>query len=41
MKFELNETGQWAFFDAGVPHTLRNVGDTPLELLEIEVRLPR
>lgn len=41
LKFELNETGQWAFFDAGVPHTLRNVGDTPLELLEIEVRLPR
>jgi hypothetical protein len=41
MKFELNETGQWAFFDAGVPHTLRNVGDAPLELLEIEVRVAR
>jgi hypothetical protein len=41
MKFELNETGQWAFFDAGVAHTLRNVGDAPLELLEIELRYPR
>jgi quercetin dioxygenase-like cupin family protein len=40
MKFELNETGQWAFFDAGVPHNLRNLGETALELLEIEVRLP-
>jgi quercetin dioxygenase-like cupin family protein len=41
MKFELNETGQWAFFDAGVAHTVRNLGEAPLELLEIEVRLPR
>jgi quercetin dioxygenase-like cupin family protein len=41
LKFELNETGQWAFFDAGVPHTVRNLGEAPLELLEIEVRLPR
>jgi hypothetical protein len=41
MKFELNETGAWAFFDAGVAHTLRNIGDAPLELLEIELRYPR
>jgi hypothetical protein len=41
MKFELNEKSQWAFFDAGVAHTLRNLGNTPLELLEIEVRQPR
>jgi hypothetical protein len=41
MKFELNDTGAWAFFDAGVAHTLRNLGDAPLELLEIELRYPR
>lgn len=41
MKFELNDTGQWAFFDAEVPHTLRNLGTAPLEVLEIELRYPR
>lgn len=38
MTFELNEPGQWAFFDAGVNHVIRNTGTTRLELLEIEVR---
>jgi oxalate decarboxylase/phosphoglucose isomerase-like protein (cupin superfamily) len=38
MDFELNRPGQWAFYDAGVGHTIENLGDAPLELLEIEVR---
>jgi len=38
MNFELNEPGQWAFYDTGTGHTIRNEGDAPLELLEIEVR---
>jgi quercetin dioxygenase-like cupin family protein len=38
MGFELNRPGQWAFYDAGVEHTLRNLGGAPIELLEIEVR---
>jgi quercetin dioxygenase-like cupin family protein len=38
MSFELNRPGQWAFYDAGVGHTMRNLGDAPIELLEIEVR---
>jgi quercetin dioxygenase-like cupin family protein len=38
MKFELNEPGQWAFFDADVEHSVQNLGAAPLELLEIEVR---
>lgn len=39
MNFEFNEPGQWAFYDAGFGHTVENLGDTPIELLEIEVRL--
>jgi len=39
MDFEFNEPGQWAFYDAGVTHTIENLGGGPLELLEIEVRL--
>lgn len=38
MTFEFNEPGQWAFFDAGAEHTIRNLGDSSLQLLEIEVR---
>jgi oxalate decarboxylase/phosphoglucose isomerase-like protein (cupin superfamily) len=38
MDFELNRPGQWAFYDVGVGHTLENLGDAPIELLEIEVR---
>jgi mannose-6-phosphate isomerase-like protein (cupin superfamily) len=38
MKFELNEPGQWAFYDADVEHSVQNLGSAPLELLEIEVR---
>lgn len=38
MRFDLNEPGQWAFFEAGVEHSIRNGGDGPLEVLEIEVR---
>jgi hypothetical protein len=38
MSFELNRPGQWAFFDAGVAHTMQNLGAAPVELLEIEVR---
>lgn len=39
MNFEFNEPGQWAFYDAGVEHSVENLGDDPIELLEIEVRL--
>ena len=38
MKFDFNEPGQWAFYDAGVEHSVQNLGTAPLELLEIEVR---
>jgi quercetin dioxygenase-like cupin family protein len=38
MKFELNEPGQWAFFDAATLHDVQNLGSSPLEVLEIEVR---
>ena len=38
MDFELNRPGQWAFYDAGVEHTIKNHGDAAIELLEIEVR---
>jgi oxalate decarboxylase/phosphoglucose isomerase-like protein (cupin superfamily) len=38
MDFEFNRPGQWAFYDAGVGHTIENLGDAAIELLEIEVR---
>ena len=38
MTFEFNEPGQWAFFDAGDTHQIRNTGDGRLELIEVEVR---
>lgn len=38
MDFELNRPGQWAFYDAGVGHTIENLGGAAIELLEIEVR---
>jgi oxalate decarboxylase/phosphoglucose isomerase-like protein (cupin superfamily) len=38
--FEFNELGQWAYFDAGHVHEVRNTGSTPLELIEVEVRQP-
>lgn len=40
MKFEFNEPGQWAFFDAGDVHTLRNTGADRVELVEVELRRP-
>ena len=40
MDFEFNEPGQWAFYDRGVAHSIENLGVEPIELLEIEVRLP-
>jgi quercetin dioxygenase-like cupin family protein len=40
MKFELNEPGRWAFFDAGDPHQTRNTGNAGVELIEVEVRQP-
>jgi mannose-6-phosphate isomerase-like protein (cupin superfamily) len=36
--FEFNEPGQWAFFDAGHEHEVRNAGTGTLELIEVEVR---
>jgi quercetin dioxygenase-like cupin family protein len=41
MTFEFNEPGQWAFFDADAAHEVSNSGDTPLELIEVEVRWKR
>lgn len=38
MKFELNEPGQWAFFDAGDRHEITNTGTDKLDLIEVEVR---
>ena len=38
MDFEFNRPGQWAFYDAGVEHSVKNLGDASIELLEIEVR---
>ena len=38
MKWEFNEPGQWAFFDAGDRHEISNTGDGRLELIEVEVR---
>jgi oxalate decarboxylase/phosphoglucose isomerase-like protein (cupin superfamily) len=38
MDFELNRPGQWAFYDTGVGHTVENLGDAAIDLLEIEVR---
>ncbi len=40
MSWEFNEPGQWAFFDSGARHLVRNTGDGPLELIEVEVRRP-
>jgi hypothetical protein len=41
MKFELNEPGQWAFFDSGASHEIRNTGTLPLQVIEVELRQPR
>jgi quercetin dioxygenase-like cupin family protein len=38
MKWDFNEPGQWAFFDAETEHDVRNTGDGPIELIEVEVR---
>ena len=39
MNFEFNEPGQWGFYDSGAGHVISNLGDTAIELLEIEVRV--
>jgi len=36
----LNETGDWAFFDAGSAHEIRNTSTATVEFVEIEVRQP-
>jgi mannose-6-phosphate isomerase-like protein (cupin superfamily) len=38
MNWDFTEPGQWAFYDANVEHEVRNTGDGPLELIEVEVR---
>ena len=38
MSFELNEPGQWAFFDTGGRHEIANRGTERLEVIEVEVR---
>ena len=37
----LNETGDWAFFDAGVSHDISNTSTGTVEFVEVEVRQPR
>ncbi|HEV8397586.1 MAG TPA: cupin domain-containing protein [Vicinamibacterales bacterium] len=37
----LNDVGDWAFFDAGVAHEMRNTGTATVEFVEVEVRQPR
>ncbi len=37
----LNQVGDWAFFDAGVAHEIRNTSTVPMEFVEVEVRQPR
>ena len=37
----LNDVGDWAFFDAGVAHEMRNTGTSTVEFVEVEVRQPR
>jgi quercetin dioxygenase-like cupin family protein len=38
MTWELSEQGNWAWFDAGTAHEIRNTGTVPLELIEVDVR---
>ena len=38
MKFEFNDPGQWAFFDAGDAHEIKNAGTAGMEFVEVEVR---
>ena len=38
MSFELNEPGQWAFFDTGARHEIANNGSERLEVIEVEIR---
>jgi quercetin dioxygenase-like cupin family protein len=40
-KFELTAPGNLAWFDAGEVHEIRNQGDAPIEVVEIEVRRPK
>jgi hypothetical protein len=37
----LNQTGDWAFFDAGVAHEISNTSTGTVEFVEVEVRQPR
>jgi len=37
----LNQVGDWAFFDAGVAHEMRNSSTSTVEFVEVEVRQPR
>jgi len=37
----LNEVGDWAFFDAGTAHEIRNTSTATVEFVEVEVRQPR
>jgi len=37
----LNDVGDWAFFDAGVAHEMRNTSNATVEFVEVEVRQPR
>ena len=37
----LNEIGDWAFFDAGTAHEIRNTSTATVEFVEVEVRQPR
>jgi hypothetical protein len=36
--WEFNQPGQWGFFETKAGHEIKNVGDTRIELIEVEVR---
>jgi len=36
-----NDVGDWAFFDAGVAHEMRNTSTATVEFVEVEIRQPR
>jgi len=38
MTWELSEQGRWAWFDAGAAHEIKNTGNVPLEVIEVDVR---
>ena len=38
MTWQFSEQGSWAWFDKDTPYEIRNTGDAPLEVIEIDIR---